>query len=71
MLSKSRLKAKLILAFNEQAEADDADAAIDRICDKMAQAMVEEILELKVTSTHFLSVPNLGVVVGQIINTLT
>jgi hypothetical protein len=71
MLSKNRLKAKLIAAFNEQAEEDDADAAIDRICDKMAQAMVEEILELKITYYFNLAVPNVGVVVGNINNILS
>lgn len=71
MLSKNRIKVKLIAAFNEQAEEDDADAAMDRICDKMAQAMVEEILELKITYYFNLAVPNVGVVVGNINNILT
>lgn len=38
-LDKNILKNALIAAFAEQAEEDDADAAINRICGKIADAV--------------------------------
>jgi hypothetical protein len=71
MLDKDRLKNKFKAAFAEQAEADDANAATDRICDKMAQAIVDEIKQLTITYTNGLGVPNVGIVTGSFDNTLT
>lgn len=70
MLDKPRLKAALIAAMSEEAEAEDAAAARDRICDKMATAIINEIKQLKITYTTGMVAGGTGVT-GTFNNTLS
>lgn len=49
MLDELRLKDKIRAAFNEQAEESDAEAAMNRISEKIAKAIVAEIKEIRIT----------------------
>lgn len=69
MLNEQRLKDKLIAAFNEQDEQEDADAAISRIMGKVAAAIVSEIKELKIQYTTGLTAGSTPVT-GQLQHTV-
>lgn len=70
-LNKNRLKDKIKAAFKtEQNENNDHEAALDRIADKLADCIVEEIKELKINYTNGLAAPN-GAVTGSINATIT
>ncbi|MGJ1244281.1 hypothetical protein [Sphingobacterium siyangense] len=70
-LSKTRLKNKIIEAFhNEQTEEQDHEAALDRIADKLASCLIDEIKELKINYTGGLTAPN-GPVNGTFNATIT
>lgn len=65
-LDSNRLKAKIKEAFEaEQSEQNDHNSALDRIADKLAQAIVEEIKQLKINYNNGLLAPN-GAVTGTI-----
>lgn len=69
MLDKNRLKNLLIAAFNEGAEHSDSEAARDRVADKLATAIVDEIKQLHIVYTTGLTAPN-GPVAGTITHTV-
>ncbi len=65
-LDSNRLKAKIKEAFEaEQNEQNDHNTALDRIADKLAQAIVEEIKQLRINYSNGLLAPN-GAVTGTI-----
>lgn len=67
-LDKDRLKQKIKEAFQaEQSEEQDANASLENISDKLAQAIIEEIKELKINYTTGLIAPN-GAVTGSLSN---
>ncbi len=71
MLDVNRLKNKIKLAFQaEQTEQVDHNASLDRISQKLAQAIVEEIKEAKVNYTAGLVSPT-GAVTGTINHTIS
>ena len=71
MLDVNRLKNKIKLAFEaEQTEEVDHNASLDRIAQKLAQAIVDEIKEAKVIYTAGLTAPN-GAVTGTINHTIS
>ena len=71
MLDVNRLKNKIKLAFQaEQTEQVDHNASLDRISQKLAQAIVDEIKEAKVNYTAGLVSPT-GAVTGTINHTIT
>ncbi|WP_281322152.1 hypothetical protein [Flavobacterium aestivum] len=60
-LNEVRLKNKIKAAFQaEQTEQLDHNASLERISDKIAQAVIEEIKELKITYTSGLIAPSGG-----------
>jgi hypothetical protein len=63
MLDVNRLKTKISDAFDESAEVEDSDAARNRIAEKLATAIVEEIKALKITYDNGLVAPS-GAVTG-------
>lgn len=70
-LNKNRLKAEIKAAFTaEQEETTDPLAALDRIAEKLANCIVDEIKELNINYTSGLSAPN-GPVSGNINATIT
>jgi hypothetical protein len=69
MLDQTRLKNAIIAAFSEQAENTDHEGARDRVADKLAQAIINEIKEAKVQYTGGLIAPN-GAVSGTINHTI-
>ncbi len=70
MLDANRLKNKIKQAFiDEQTEESDHNASVDRIAQKLAQAIVDEIKEAKVIYTVGLTAPN-GAVTGTINHTI-
>lgn len=72
-LSKDRLKGKIKAAFQaEQTEETDHNASLERISDKLAQAIIEEIQLLKIEYTAGLVAPSGGgTVTGTIIHTVS
>lgn len=65
-LDSNRLKAKIKEAFEaEQQEQNDHNTALDSIADKLAQAIVEEIKQLRINYSNGLLAPN-GAVTGTI-----
>lgn len=65
-LNKTRLKAAIKLAFiAEQTEEVDHEAALDRIAEKLANCIVDEIKQLSINYTNGLIAPN-GTVTGTI-----
>lgn len=71
MLDKNRLKGKIKDAFEaEQNEQEDHNASLERISEKLAQAIIDEIKQLKVNYTNGLTAPN-GAVTGTINHTIT
>lgn len=71
MLNVNRLKNKIKLAFEaEQTEEVDHNASLDRIAQKLAQAIVDEIKEAKVNYTAGLVSPN-GAVTGALNHTIS
>ncbi len=71
MLDVNRLKNKIKQAFiDEQTEETDHNASVDRIAQKLAQAIVDEIKEAKVNYTAGLTAPN-GAVTGTINHTIS
>lgn len=71
MLDVNRLKNKIKLAFQaEQTEQVDHNASLDRISQKLAQAIVDEIKEAKVNYTAGLVSP-IGAVTGTINHTIS
>lgn len=65
-LVQSRLKAKIKAAFEaEQSEEVDHNASLDRIADKLATAIVQEILELTVTVGSGIPVSTTGSATAQ------
>lgn len=73
MLDENRLKEKFKAAFEaEQTEQEDYNASLDRVCAKMAKAVVEEIKETKITYTVGLIAPSGGgPVTGEFTYTIT
>lgn len=70
MLNKDRLKAKIREAFEaEQNEESDHNASLNRISEKLAVAIVEEIKEAKIIYQNGLNAPN-GPVTGTINHTI-
>ena len=71
MLDVNRLKNKIKLAFEaEQTEEVDHNESLDRIAQKLAQAIVDEIKEAKVNYTAGLVSPT-GAVTGTINHTIS
>lgn len=70
MLDVTRLKAALLLAFVEDTEESDSAAATDRVCTKMAQAIVDEIKQVKINYVNGLTAPNgpVGGVINHTVN---
>jgi malonyl CoA-acyl carrier protein transacylase len=69
-LLQTRLKAKIKAAFEaEQSEEVDHNASIERISDKLAKAIIEEIQFLQINYTTGLVAPN-GPVTGTITHTV-
>lgn len=67
-LDKDRLKQKIKEAFEaEQSEEQDANASLENISDKLAEAIIEEIKELTIVYTSGLVAPN-GAVTGSLEN---
>ena len=65
-LDKERLKQKIKDALrHEQTEEEDYDQSIDRISDKLATAITQEIKELMITYKGGLTAPN-GPVAGTL-----
>lgn len=70
-LDVNRLKEKIKLAFEaEQTEEEDYNAALDRICGKIAVACIEEIKEARIEYQSGLVAPN-GAVTGIITHTIS
>jgi hypothetical protein len=70
-LSVTRLKEKIKIAFEaEQAEEIDHNASLDRISEKIATAIIDEIQFLEIGYTTGLIAPN-GPVTGNIIHTVS
>lgn len=70
-LNKGRLKAAIKLAFEaEQTEELDHEAALDRIAEKLADCIIDEIKELKINYSNGLIAPN-GAVTGTINASIT
>ena len=70
-LEQSRLRAKIKEAFEaEQSEQEDHNASLDRISDKLATAIIEEIKSLKINYSAGLVAPN-GSVTGTITHTVS
>lgn len=68
-LNQVRLKNKIKAAFQaEQSEQSDYNASLDRISDKISQAVIEEIKELKIMYSTGLTTPSGG---GPVTGTLT
>lgn len=68
-LNQLRLKTKIKAAFQaEQTEESDYNASLDRISDKIAQAVIDEIKDLKINYTTGLIAPNGG---GPVTGSLT
>jgi len=70
MLDENRLKLKLIAAYKEEGEEQDADAAIDRICGALAKVFIEEMKQIKITYSNGLTAPN-GAVAGVFNHTVS
>jgi hypothetical protein len=71
MLNKERLKGKIKAAFvQEQNEEQNANDSLERISEKLAMAIIDEIKELKITYTSGLTAPN-GAVSGVLNYTVT
>lgn len=71
MLDKNRLKEKIRAAFEfEQNEKENANDSLDRISEKLAGAIIDEIKELKINYSSGLIAPN-GAVTGAINHTIT
>ena len=65
-LLQSRLKAKIKAAFEaEQSEEQDHNASLDRISDKLATAIIYEILQLTVTVCAGIPVSTVGSATAQ------
>lgn len=72
MLDKNRLKGKIRAAFEyEQNEEEDANSSLDRIADKLATAIIDEIKELKINYSSGLVAPSSGGVVTGNLNSVT
>lgn len=70
-LDKNRLKAKIKAAFLlAKAEEVDANTALDQLCDKLAECIVDEIKELIINYTTGL-VSTTGPVTGTFNATIT
>ncbi|WP_160711294.1 hypothetical protein [Chitinophaga solisilvae] len=64
MLDENRLRNTIRAAFNEAEEKNDAGAAMDRIAEKLAKAIVAEVRQLKITYTAGLNSTSGGPVSG-------
>jgi hypothetical protein len=72
MLDKTRLKGKIRAAFEyEQNEEENANDSLDRIADKLATAIIDEIKELKINYTTGLVAPSTGGTVTGNLNSVT
>jgi len=70
-LNVPRLTDKIKQAFKtEQTEELSADAALDRISEKLAQAFIDEIKQAGITYSSGLIAPN-GAVTGTFNHTIT
>lgn len=65
MLDENRLKNKLMVAFSEEEEYLDSAAAKERVAQRIAKAIIEEIKELKIIYTSGLTAPS-GPVTGTL-----
>jgi hypothetical protein len=70
-LDNDRLKQKIKAAFKaEQSEEEDSDASLDRIAQKISDALIDEVKQMKITYTNGLVSPN-GAVTGVFNATIT
>jgi hypothetical protein len=64
MLDENRLKGKIKQAFiDEQNEQQDHNGSVDRIAQKIAKAVVDEVKEIQITYTPTLVAPSGGGIV--------
>lgn len=61
-LNTSRLKEKIKIAFTEEIENEDETDYLEKVCQKIASAVVEEIKQLTITATC----PNGNVTIAKI-----
>lgn len=59
-LSKDRLKGKIKKAWLSMMDSEDGDDYLEKMSDKMATAIIEEILELVVTVPSGIAVATTG-----------
>lgn len=65
-LNRERLKQKIKQAFEtEQTEEESYNDALDRICEKIASAMVDEMLQLRVEVPAGIQVATTGTATAQ------
>lgn len=70
-LDQTRLKDKIKAALKaEQSEEADAELSLDRISEKLAIAIIDEIKQLKINYTNGLVSPS-GAVTGTVNATIT
>jgi hypothetical protein len=70
-LNVNRLKGLIKEAFQaEQTEEQDHNASLDRISEKLAQAIIDEIKQAKIQYQSGLVAPN-GAVTGTITHTIS
>lgn len=70
-LSVNRLKGLIKAAFQaEQTEEEDHNASLDRISEKLATAIIDEIKQAKIEYQTGLVAPN-GAVTGTITHTIS
>jgi hypothetical protein len=70
-LDVNRLKGLIKAAFQaEQTEEEDHNASLDRISEKLAQAIIDEIKQAKIEYQAGLVAPN-GAVTGTITHTIS
>ncbi len=50
-LNKDRLKEKIKKAWMSEAENEDGEDFLDKICERIASAVIEEIKQITITAT--------------------
>jgi len=50
-LNKDRLKEKIKKAWMSEAENEDGEDFLDKVCEKIATAVIEEIKQITITAT--------------------
>ena len=65
MLNTEELKRDIKEAFKaEQTEEEDYEASLERIAEKIAQAVIKQIKQIKITNTQGLALQSGGTVSG-------